>query len=269
MNFSNWETWHYVIAACGALLVVAIILYFIPGGRLKISGMASCGLVSLVVGVGLGIMTMTGFGYHWDREPTKSDQAGSAGGPGRMGGMGGGRGGGGPPPGVADGEGGSKKGGTDKKGNSSEGKGESDKKGAAKKGGGGGMMAGMQAMGQASMGNFRPTPPKDRLVSLVIKLDLLTSPTPLIKLTDDQKAKIREQLNGLDKDEIKDEEALKKLEDILEIVEGERKSLEMAGFQYPGAGGDIPRPSPNPFKVKNNADHVKALQERLAGKSGS
>jgi hypothetical protein len=129
-------------------------------------------------------------------------------------------------------------------------------------------MAGMQAMGKASMTNFRPTPPKDRLVSLIIKLDLLTSPTPLIKLTDDQKAKIREKLNGLDKAEINDEEAQKKLDDILEIVEGERKSLEMAGFQS-GAGGDMPRPSPNPFKYSINAQHLKALQEHLAGKGGS
>jgi hypothetical protein len=115
MNFSNWQTWHYVIAACGALLVIAIILYFVPGGRLKVSGMASCGLVSLVIGVGLGIMTMIGFGYHWEGEPTpKGNASASGGGSGRMGAMGGGggggSGGGGIPRGIA-GEGASKKGG--------------------------------------------------------------------------------------------------------------------------------------------------------------
>ena len=186
---------------------------------------------------------------------------------GRGGGGGGGSGGGGMPRGPA-GEGASRKSGEETKGKDTEEKGEAAKKDSEKKGAGGDMMSAMQAAGKASSANFRPTPPKDRLLSLVIKLDLLTSPTPLIKLTDDQKAKLREKLNGLDKDEIKDEEAQKKLDDILEIVEGERKSLEMAGFQA-GAGGDMPRPSPNPFKVSTNAKHLKELQDRLAGKGGS
>jgi hypothetical protein len=96
------------------------------------------------------------------------------------------------------------------------------------------------------------------------KLDLLTSQGPTVKLTDDQKAKIRDKLSGLgDKDEIKDEDAQKTSEDILEIVEGDRKYLELAGLHYPGAGGDFPRPIPNLFKYKANADHLKALQDRL------
>jgi hypothetical protein len=92
----------------------------------------------------------------------------------------------------------------------------------------------------------------------------------VVKLTDDQKAKIREELSGLEaKDEIKDEEAQKILDDILEIVEGERKYLELAGFQYPGGGGEFPRPIPNPFKYKKNADHLKALQDRLTTKGSN
>jgi len=259
MNFSDWPVWYYVIAGCGGLLLLAIILYFIPGGRIKISGMTSCGLISLVVGVGLGVVTMYGFGYHWESQPAKalaSDGGGGRGGPG---------GGGGAPRGMGGGRGGEGKG---KEGtNKNKEKDSSAKGGSEQKGNSG---SGMPAALQKAMAQAGSTPPyKDQLVSLVARLDLLTSPTPLIKLTDDQKTKIREKLSGLDKDEIKDEEALQILTDLLEIVEDQRNALELAGFRHPGAGGEISRPSPNPFKYQVNANHLKALQERLTSKGGS
>jgi hypothetical protein len=258
MNFIDLQVWHYAIAGCGVLLLLAIILYFIPGGRINISGTAACALVSLVVGFGVGILTMFAFGFHWEGEPTPKS-AGGGGSP--MSRMGGGMGGGAPGGGKGEGGGEGKKGGSEKKGKDSDSKGEPGKKAAEEKSSGG------PPGGQGAMAGPRATPPKDRLVSLVNKLDLLTSQSPAVKLTDDQKAKIREKLSGLEgKDEIKDEEAQKILEDILEIVEGERRYLELAGFQYPGAGGDFPRPIPNPFKYKANADHLKALQDRLGTK---
>jgi hypothetical protein len=259
----NLPFYYYVIGASIGLVLVAIVLYFIPGGKIKVPAIAGCTLASLLAGFGAGVVVMIGFGYHWESEAVAKASASAApageGQPGTGGGGPGGMAKGGP------GGGGefAKKGGAEKKDNGSK-----AKKDAEKKDSGGGMMAGMQAMGQASMGNFRPTPPKDQLVSLVVKLDLLTSQTPLVKFTDDQKAKIREKLSGLEaKDEIKDDEAVATLVDLLDIVEGERKSLEMVGFKFPGAGGDIPRPgSPNPFKIKVNADHLKTLQERLTSK---
>ena len=44
MNFHDLQVWHYAVAGCGVLLLLAIILYFIPGGRINISGTAACGL---------------------------------------------------------------------------------------------------------------------------------------------------------------------------------------------------------------------------------
>ena len=70
MNFSNWPVYYYVIAACALLLLLAIILYFVPGGRIKISGIASGVLVSLLAGFGVGVLAMVGLGYHWEGQPT-------------------------------------------------------------------------------------------------------------------------------------------------------------------------------------------------------
>ena len=253
--------YYYLVGGSAIVVLLAIILYFIPGGRIKIPAIASCALGSLFAGVGVGVVAMYGLGYHWEGQPTPGAAGGGRMGGGGMGGggMGGGGGGGegkkGPPGGVLEG----KEGGEAKKGG-----GEMPKKGAQpKEKAGDDKMAGMQAAGRAMMGNFQPTAPKDRLVSLVTKLDLLTSKTPLIHLTDDQKSKIRSKLSALDKDEVKDDEAEKILDDILEIVEGDRKALEEVGFQYPGAGGAISRPHPNPFKVKIHADHLQSLKNHL------
>ena len=129
MNFSDLQVWHYAIAGCAVLLLLAIILYFLPGGRINVSGTAACALVSLVVGFGVGILTMFAFGFHWEGEPTPKQAAAS-----RMGGMGGGG-----PPGGGMGEGGGagKKGGSEKKGKDSDSKGESGKKAAEEKNSGG------------------------------------------------------------------------------------------------------------------------------------
>jgi hypothetical protein len=131
MNFHDLQVWHYAVAGCGVLLLLAIILYFIPGGRINISGTAACGLVSLVVGFGIGILTMFAFGYHWEGEPTPKS-AGQASG---MGGRMGGGMGGGPPAGVL-GEGKGKKG-EGKKGKDADSKKDSGKKDAEEKGPGG------------------------------------------------------------------------------------------------------------------------------------
>jgi len=133
MNFSDLQVWHYAIAGCAVLLLLAIILYFLPGGRINISGVAACALVSLVVGFGGGILTMYAFGFHWEGEPTPKQTGAS-----RMGGGMGGMGGGGPPGGgMGEGGGAGKKGGSEKKGKDSDSKAESGKKGAEDKASGG------------------------------------------------------------------------------------------------------------------------------------
>jgi hypothetical protein len=130
MNLSDLHVWHYAIAGCAVLLLLAIILYFIPGGKINISGIAACSLVTLVVGFGIGVVTMVGFGFHWEGEPTPKSAGQASGMGGRMGGMGGGG-----PPGGSMGAGGAagKKGGSEKKGKDSDSKAESGKKGAEDK----------------------------------------------------------------------------------------------------------------------------------------
>jgi hypothetical protein len=110
------------------------------------------------------------------------------------------------------------------------------------------------------------------LARLVVKIDQLTQKPLHITLTTEQQAKIREQLQGLDdKAELSDEEAKKRLDAILEIVKGNKDTLEAAGYNWPGQmpggrGGFGQPPAPNPFKEDANAKHLKSLQEQLAKK---
>jgi hypothetical protein len=119
-------------------------------------------------------------------------------------------------------------------------------------------------------GGFRPQP-KSQLARLVAKIDQLTQKPLQLNLTTEQKAKLREQLQGLgDKDELSDEEAKKRLDAILEIVKKDKDTLEAAGYNWPGErgggrGGSGPPPAPN-FKEGPDADHLKSLQNQLAKK---
>jgi hypothetical protein len=56
--------------------------------------------------------------------------------------------------------------------------------------------------------------------------------------TGDQKQKVRQQLAGLEeKKELKEDEARERLNALLEIVEDQRKTLENAGYRWPGEVG--------------------------------
>ena len=61
----------YVVGASACLVLIAIILYFVPGGRLKIPAIASCILFSFVGGVGVGVIAMYSIGYHWKGPPRR------------------------------------------------------------------------------------------------------------------------------------------------------------------------------------------------------
>jgi hypothetical protein len=109
---------------------------------------------------------------------------------------------------------------------------------------------------------------KRQLASLVTKLDQLSRKPLSIKLDEEQRANLSRQLQGLDeKEELADEDAKKRLEAVLEIVKGEKDTLEAAGFRWPGqqrGNGRPPAVASNPFKEAENGKHLKALQEQLA-----
>jgi hypothetical protein len=106
-----------------------------------------------------------------------------------------------------------------------------------------------------------------QLATLVTKFDeLLTAKPPALNLSAEQKAKIGEQLKGLDEaEELKDEDAKKRLDAILEVVKDDKTKLEAAGYHWPGQGGEIPsgEAPKNPFKDDATAKHLKSLQGQL------
>jgi hypothetical protein len=125
--------------------------------------------------------------------------------------------------------------------------------------------------------------PKAQLAQLITKLDLLASKSLVLDLTSDQKQKIQEKLAGLDEEsDLSTDGAKARLDGLLEIVEGQRTTLEAAGYRWPGAGGggrggpgggggggmmgnaQPPRGPSNPFKDGANNQHLKSLRAATA-----
>jgi len=135
-----------------------------------------------------------------------------------------------------------------------------------------GMMGGGMGGG---MGGRRGPSAKAQLAGLVTKLDQLTQKPLSISLNDEKRAKLREQLQGLDKmEELSDDDAKKRMDAILEIVKDDRPTLEAAGYRWPGQGGGgrgmgAPNPAPNPFTTEANGKHLKSLQEQVAKGKGA
>ena len=136
-------------------------------------------------------------------------------------------------------------------------------------GGPGGPMGGAPPGG----GGGRPPTAKSQLASLVTKLDQLTRKPLTVSLNEEQRKKLREQLRGLDASEdLAEEDAKKRLDAILEIVQGDRESLEAVGYRWPGqrggggggGGGGPQRERPNPFMDEQNGKHLKSLDKQLA-----
>src|SRR5262249_37580369 len=137
-------------------------------------------------------------------------------------------------------------------------------------GGGGGNpnpMANLKAGGEkGAMAKGLDDPrPIVLLTTLVTKLDTITAEPGKLQLSDDQRAKISEQLSQLTAPEyLADLVARKHLDAILAVLEKERPTLEAAGVKWPG-GTYNPNVAPieNPFKAGEAAQHLKSLQERL------
>jgi hypothetical protein len=229
-DWTKWELYHYLIATGIVIVVLALILYFIPGFRIKMPAIVITGLGCLAVGLGIGMVTMAALGYRL--EPAH--------GPGES-----------PSAGMAD---------TGRSG---------EMKAAGGRGRGAGGMGPMMGGGKGrGMGGGRGPSPKTQLAGLVDKLDVLTGKPLAIELAPERKAKIAEVLKGLDdKMELTDEDAKRKLDALLAEVQDQKTTLEAAGYSWPGEGGAPGRAgaaAPNPFKEEASAQHLKALRERLA-----
>lgn len=228
--------WYYYALGGGAILtVIALIVYFVMGARspgAKLPAAVVCTITALVAGAGGGALFMTLFGYR------PSNETGAEVDPGvfqeKMAGMKGGKGGmQGMPPGGPPGMGGKGFGG----------------KGPGGKGGG--------ALSS-----------KAQLATLVSKLDQLTGKPLTINLTAEQKAVVRDALKGLaDPEELKDDDAKERLDKVLEVLKGQRPTLEAAGYRWPGGGGGGfgGGAAPNPFKEEANGNALKNLDKRLGG----
>jgi hypothetical protein len=113
---------------------------------------------------------------------------------------------------------------------------------------------------------------KAQLASLVGKLDTLTEKPLEVRLSDEQRKKIKELLKGVDAADLSDDEAEKKARELHELLADQKETLKAAGYPWPGEGGGRGGPGggrggpdgpPNPFKAEDNAKHLKSLEERL------
>ncbi|HZV05445.1 MAG TPA: hypothetical protein VE999_10205 [Gemmataceae bacterium] len=94
--------------------------------------------------------------------------------------------------------------------------------------------------GRPGMGGGGPRGPssKAQLGTLLAKLDLLTSHPLSVTLDPEQKKKVNDIVQRMDKEEVQGEDQAKaKLEELRNILtEEQRKTLEAAGFRWPGQG---------------------------------
>ena len=218
------------------------------GSAGQVPAVIASGLICLAIGAGGGVLTLMFLGFEkpssekpediqaqaWEMKGKAGDNKGIYGD-----GKGQGMVTGGPPPGMG----------------GMGGLGAGTKKGGGGKGGGKG-------------GGFGPSP-KTQLTQLVTKLDVLTAKPLAIQLTDEQRSKVREQLKGLDsEDAVNDEEAKKRLDALLAALQDHKATLIEAGYFWPGEGGlgfgfGGGGQAANPFKEGKDAEHLKALDERL------
>ena len=63
MDFNNMQTWHWFAIIGGGVLVLGLILYFLPLGKIKIPGTITAIFGALGAGLAAGIIFMAGFGY--------------------------------------------------------------------------------------------------------------------------------------------------------------------------------------------------------------
>jgi hypothetical protein len=75
MDFHKWEFHHYLVIAGIAVVLLALILYFIPGIRIKLPAIVMSSLGFLAAGLGLGMLAMAIMGYHYEDMSTQQMNA--------------------------------------------------------------------------------------------------------------------------------------------------------------------------------------------------
>jgi hypothetical protein len=140
--------------------------------------------------------------------------------------------------------------------------------GGMPKGGPGGMpKGGPGGMPMGGPGGMKGKGPdsKAQLASLVQKLDLLTGKPLKFDLSTQQQIQLAEQLQGLeDIKELSEEEAKKRLDKVLEILNDKADVLKAVGYRLPGEKLQQPAAAPNPFMEEPNRKALKELRQRLA-----
>jgi hypothetical protein len=193
----------------------------------KIPLVVATGIICLAVGLGLGALGMTCFGYSWEKPPVGEKQKG-------------------PPPTMDP-----NRGGFPGMGNPGQGF----------PGGGN------PGQGNPGFGNRGASAKNQLVNLVTKLDLLTRKPLTISLKEDQQEElrKTLHGLDKLD--ELSTEEAQKRLSTVLAIVEKDKETLEAAGYRWPGQGGGGFRPpadTPNPFKDdEKNGTHLKSLQERL------
>jgi hypothetical protein len=131
--------------------------------------------------------------------------------------------------------------------------------------GGGGRPGGFPGgPGMPNIPGFGQPDAKSQLAQLVVALDRLTGQPLTLTLSDAQKAKVLEQVKGLAKEkELSEEDAKKKLGELMTDLQGHAATLKAAGFD-PGQAPRPPVPVANPFTEEENKKHLEDLEKRLA-----
>jgi len=87
MNLNDVQAWQYFAIAGGGVLVLSVIAYFLPIGKLKMPAVVTAAFGGVVAGLALGVLLMASFGYESNREDQPSNTSGSPGGGGTPKGM--------------------------------------------------------------------------------------------------------------------------------------------------------------------------------------
>jgi hypothetical protein len=77
MDINDMQVWQYFAIAGGAVLLLGVIAYFLPVGKMKMPAVVTAAFGGLVGGLALGVLLMAGFGY----KPREGDQPSESSGP--------------------------------------------------------------------------------------------------------------------------------------------------------------------------------------------
>jgi hypothetical protein len=142
--------------------------------------------------------------------------------------------------------------------------------GAKAKGGGAKAKGdGEKAKGQGAKAKSGGPDPKPQLALLVDRLALLTGKPVGISLSDEQKKKVLEQIDGLEaKTSLDAEDAQKRLDALIDVLKDHRETFEAIGYRWPGTVPPMFRATepPNPFLDQQRRKQVQALREQFTGK---